>query len=109
MGPSPPRRPPSRRRDAGSAGGLYTLRLESTEPGFDATVLCEFHARLFEGNAYYLLFDAMLQGNIPANPPLRAWLFVRFQRRCWVLGVRIVALQSPVPTAQSLKPCLEMH
>lgn len=39
----------------------YALGLELTDPGFDASVLCEFRARLIEGNAEYLLFDAMLQ------------------------------------------------
>jgi transposase len=38
----------------------YALGLELTDPGFDASVLCEFRARLLAGNAEYLLFDAML-------------------------------------------------
>jgi transposase len=38
----------------------YALGLELTDPGFDASVLCDFRARLLAGNAEYLLFDAML-------------------------------------------------
>jgi transposase len=38
----------------------YALGLELTDPGFDASVLCEFRARLLAGDAEYLLFDAML-------------------------------------------------
>lgn len=38
----------------------YTLSLELTDPGFDASVLCEFRARLLDGNAEKLLFDKLL-------------------------------------------------
>jgi transposase len=38
----------------------YALGLELTDPGFDASVLCEFRARLIAGKAEYRLFDAML-------------------------------------------------
>jgi transposase len=38
----------------------YALGLELTDPGFDATVLCEFRKRLVEGGAEQLLLDAML-------------------------------------------------
>src|SRR5215813_12090451 len=38
----------------------YALGLELTDPGFDATVLCEFRKRLLEGGAEHLLFDALL-------------------------------------------------
>ena len=38
----------------------YALGLELTDPGFDATVLCEFRKRLLEGGAEHLLLDAML-------------------------------------------------
>jgi transposase len=38
----------------------YVLGLELTDPGFDATVLCEFRKRLVEGEAEQLLLDAML-------------------------------------------------
>jgi hypothetical protein len=31
-----------------------------TDPGFDATVLCEFRKRLVEGGAEQILLDAML-------------------------------------------------
>jgi transposase len=38
----------------------YALALELTDPGFDASVLCEFRKRLIDGNAELLLFDTML-------------------------------------------------
>src|SRR5258708_21791712 len=38
----------------------YLLGLELTDPGFDATVLCEFRKRLVEGGAEHVLIDAML-------------------------------------------------
>lgn len=38
----------------------YALGLELTDPGFDATVLCEFRKRLVQGGAEQLLLDAML-------------------------------------------------
>jgi transposase len=38
----------------------YALSLELTDPGFDSSVLCEFRARLLEGNAEKLLFDRLL-------------------------------------------------
>jgi len=38
----------------------YALGLELTDPGFDASLLCEFRSRLILGQAEYLLFDAML-------------------------------------------------
>ena len=38
----------------------YVLRLELTDPGFDASVLSEFRARLIAGAAEYLLFDRLL-------------------------------------------------
>jgi len=40
----------------------YVLRLELTDPGVDAAVLCEFRTRLLTGGAEEGLFD-----------PLRAW------------------------------------
>lgn len=39
----------------------YALSLELTDPGFDASVLCEFRARLMEGEAETLLLDALLE------------------------------------------------
>ncbi len=36
-------------------------------------------------------------------------ILVRFQRRCWVLGVGRAALPSPATNTHDLKPCLEMH
>ena len=38
----------------------YALRLELTDPGFDASVLCEFRTRLIAGSAETLLFDTLL-------------------------------------------------
>src|SRR5438093_6365612 len=38
----------------------YALALELTDPGFDASVLCEFRTRLIAGNAELLLFETML-------------------------------------------------
>lgn len=38
----------------------YALALELTDPGFDASVLCEFRARLIAGNAELLLLESML-------------------------------------------------
>ena len=40
--------------------GTYVLRLELTDPGFDASVLSEFRSRLLAGSAEYLLFDTLL-------------------------------------------------
>jgi len=38
----------------------YVLRLELTDPGFDASVLSEFRTRLITGAAEFLLFDTLL-------------------------------------------------
>jgi transposase len=38
----------------------YVLRLELTDPGFDASVLSEFRGRLIAGAAEYLLFETLL-------------------------------------------------
>ena len=38
----------------------YALGLDLANPGFDATVLCEFRKRLVEGEAEHLLLDIML-------------------------------------------------
>jgi transposase len=38
----------------------YALALELTDPGFDASVLCEFRKRLISGNAELVLFESML-------------------------------------------------
>lgn len=38
----------------------YALALELTDPGFDASVLCEFRKRLLTGHAELLLFETML-------------------------------------------------
>src|SRR5918911_555462 len=54
----------------------YALALELTDPGFDASVLCEFRKRLIAGNAERLLFETMLtlfreQGLIKAKGSMR--------------------------------------
>jgi transposase len=54
----------------------YALALELTDPGFDASVLCEFRKRLLAGNAELLLFETMLtlfrqQGLIKAKGRMR--------------------------------------
>src|SRR5579884_799633 len=38
----------------------YLLGLDLADPGFDASVLCEFRQRLVEGSAEHLLFDMLL-------------------------------------------------
>src|SRR5689334_9572841 len=38
----------------------YVLRLELTDPGFDASVLSEFRARLLDGGAERMLLDRLL-------------------------------------------------
>jgi transposase len=38
----------------------YALGLELEDDGFEFSVLCEFRARLIEGHAEDLLFEAML-------------------------------------------------
>ena len=38
----------------------YALRLPLDDPGFDASVLCEFRGRLLAGNAERRLFDTLL-------------------------------------------------
>ncbi len=38
----------------------YALSLELVDPGFDASVLCEFRTRLLEGGAGHLLLDTLL-------------------------------------------------
>ena len=39
----------------------YALSLDLTDPGFDASVLCEFRGRLVAGSAERLLLDVLLQ------------------------------------------------
>ncbi len=39
----------------------YGLSLELSDPGFDASVLCEFRTRVLEGGAERLLFDHLLE------------------------------------------------
>ncbi|MBC8162315.1 MAG: transposase [Roseiflexaceae bacterium] len=44
----------------GRIDGKYALALELTDPGFDASVLCDFRARLIAGGAEQRLFEGML-------------------------------------------------
>lgn len=39
----------------------YALSLELTDPGFDASILSEFHSRLVTGSAEQTLLETMLQ------------------------------------------------
>lgn len=41
--------------------GKYALSLELDDPGFDASILCKFRARLLENGDECLLFDALLE------------------------------------------------
>src|SRR5256885_2563839 len=54
----------------------YLLGLELADPGFDASVLCEFRARLVAGGAEQLLLDALL-----ALCKERGWLKTRERQR----------------------------
>src|SRR5437879_2910556 len=54
----------------------YLLGLPLTDPGFDATVLCEFRKRLVQGGAEQLLLDALL-----ALCKERGWLKTRERQR----------------------------
>jgi len=54
----------------------YLLGLELADPGFDASVLCEFRKRLVQGSAEYLLLDALL-----ALCKERGWLKARERQR----------------------------
>ena len=54
----------------------YLLGLELADPGFDASVLCEFRKRLVQGGAEQLLFDALL-----ALCKERGWLKARERQR----------------------------
>jgi transposase len=54
----------------------YALGLELTDPGFDASVLSEFRARLVTGSAECLLLDALL-----ASCRERGWLKARGRQR----------------------------
>jgi transposase len=51
-------------------------QLELADPGFDASVLCEFRKRLGEGNAERLLFDTLLD-----RRKQRGWLKARERQR----------------------------
>jgi transposase len=52
------------------------LGLELADPGFDATVLCEFRKRLLQGGAESLLLDALLD-----LCKERGWLKARERQR----------------------------
>ena len=53
----------------------YLLGLELTDPGFDASVLCEFRARLLSAQAEARLFEGLLElcdvSTFPASPEIR--------------------------------------
>src|SRR5215472_10308383 len=54
----------------------YALSLPLDDPGFDASVLCEFRARLLSGSAEQQLLDALL--NLCRE---RGWLHARGRQR----------------------------
>lgn len=54
----------------------YVLGLELADPGFEASVLCEFRKRLVQGGAEQLLLDALL-----ALCKERGWLKARERQR----------------------------
>lgn len=54
----------------------YLLGLELADPGFDASVLCEFRQRLVQGGAEHLLLDALL-----VLCQERGWLKTRERQR----------------------------
>ncbi len=54
----------------------YLLGLDLADPGFDASVLCEFRKRLVEGNAEHLLLDTLLD-----VCKQRGWLKARERQR----------------------------
>jgi transposase len=54
----------------------YLLGLELADPGFDASVLCEFRLRLVQGGAEHLLLDTLL-----ALCQERGWLKARERQR----------------------------
>jgi transposase len=54
----------------------YLLGLELADPGFDATVLCEFRKRLVQGGVEHLLLDALL-----ALCKKQGWLKARERQR----------------------------
>src|SRR5579885_388896 len=54
----------------------YLLGLELTDPGFDASVLCEFRARLVEAGAETRAFETLLEACKE-----RGWLKARGRQR----------------------------
>src|SRR5690242_1777676 len=54
----------------------YLLGLDLADPGFDASVLCEFRQRLIEGSAEHLLFETLLD-----VCKQRGWLKARERQR----------------------------
>jgi transposase len=56
--------------------GNTRLRLELADPGFDASVLCEFRQRLVQGSAEHLLLAALL-----ALCKQRGWLKAQERQR----------------------------
>lgn len=73
----------------------YLLGLDLADPGFDASVLCEFRKRLVEGSAEHLLFDTLLD-----VCKQRGWLKARERQRT------STRLTIPKLTgAKSARPC----
>jgi hypothetical protein len=68
----------------------YALGLELTDPGFGASVLCEFRARLIADHAKYRLFETMLR-------MVRARLAERAQAPAHRLDARPCRHSNPQP------------
>ncbi len=81
----------------------YALGLELTDPGFDASVLCEFRKRLVQGGAEHLLLDAML-----TLFKERGWLKARGRQRTDSTHVlaKIRALNRLVCVGETLRAAL---
>jgi transposase len=61
----------------------YVLRLELTDPGFDASVLSEFRRRLLAGSAEYLLFETLLSWGRDHQLVKARVGSARTRRICW--------------------------
>ena len=61
----------------------YLLGLELTDPGFDASVLCEFRARLLEGGAEERLLGKLLEAARRAACSRRAAGNAATRPTCW--------------------------
>src|SRR6266545_1616200 len=76
----------------------YALSLELTDPGFDASVLCEFRARLIEGQAEKHMLEAIYAVDAPE------WLSrlpaVETLRRVWVQQYYLIGSRTRWRTAE---------